>query len=106
MPLSATVRELQFSRPDSRCACLSEPWKASRHARPKQRIRQELASVLPHPSFKGSEDMTIPRQLIQQCGIGVGSLAPPERGVARPNDPGKERKFHRGWAADSIVGSS
>src|SRR5580700_8476974 len=104
MQLSATARELQFLRPDSRCACLSEPWKASRHARPKQRTRtrQELASVLPHPRFKSSKAMTVAKQFIQQCEIGVGSQVPLERGVARPYDPVNEQKFHRGWATNSM----
>lgn len=46
--------------------------------------------------------MTVAEQLIKQCGIGVGSLTPLERGVARPYDPVSKQKFHRGWAANNI----
>jgi hypothetical protein len=46
--------------------------------------------------------MTAAKQLIQQCGIGVGRLAPLERGVARPYDPVNKQKFYRGWATNNI----
>src|SRR5579863_6035022 len=102
MQPSAAAKELQFSRPDSLSACLSEPWTASRQAQPRQRSGRKPASGLPRPRLKGSKDMTVAKQPIQQCGIGVGSLTPLERGVARSYDPVNKQKFHRGWATNNI----
>jgi hypothetical protein len=45
--------------------------------------------------------MTVPQQFAP-CRSVVGRQIPPERGVTQPYDPGKEEKFHRGWAANRI----